>query len=146
MQNSKFACCLCNYESWCFTLREYHMLRAFENMVLGLKCNEAGENWRMRTVMICTAQRISFGWWSQGQWSGMIMVKNVGGWGGANGNTHNFCGELAGKRPLGGHIRWFKSLRTWRKWSVYICIVLFMCAIMFIAHTDASVPLTANSL
>ena len=59
---------LYGYETWSLTLREEHRLRAFENRVLsrifGPKGDEvrgSGENYIMRSLMICTAYQILFG-------------------------------------------------------------------------------------
>ena len=55
-------------ETWSLTLREEHRLRVFENRVLrrifGPKrdgVTEGGENYIMRSLMICTAHPIIFG-------------------------------------------------------------------------------------
>jgi hypothetical protein len=47
---------LCGYETWSLTSREESRLRLFENRVL-----RRGENYIMRSLMICTAQPILFG-------------------------------------------------------------------------------------
>jgi hypothetical protein len=54
-------------ETWSLTLREEHILRVFENRVLrrifGPKSDEvtgSGENYIMRSLMICTAHHILF--------------------------------------------------------------------------------------
>jgi hypothetical protein len=56
------------YETWSFTLREESRLRVFENRVfrriLGTRRDEVGgggENYIMRSLMICTPHPISFG-------------------------------------------------------------------------------------
>jgi hypothetical protein len=55
-------------ETWSLTLREERRLKVFENRVLsrifGTKRNEVkwnGENYIMRSLMICTAHPILFG-------------------------------------------------------------------------------------
>ena len=55
-------------ETWLLTLREEHRLRVFENRVLrrifGPKrdgVTRRGENYIMRTLMICTAHPVLFG-------------------------------------------------------------------------------------
>ena len=60
---------LVGYETWSLTLREERRLRVFENRVLrrifGPKWDEVtgnGENYIMRSLMICTAHQILCGW------------------------------------------------------------------------------------
>jgi hypothetical protein len=68
-QNYNFACILYGCETWSLTLREERKLKMFENRVLrrvfGPKKDEVtgnGENYKMRSLMICTANPILFGW------------------------------------------------------------------------------------
>jgi len=55
-------------ETWSLTMREDHRLRVFEKRVLGRvfgskrdKLTGSGENYIMRSLMICTAHEILFG-------------------------------------------------------------------------------------
>jgi hypothetical protein len=55
------------YETWSLILREERRLRVYENRVLRIfgpkrdKAKGNGENYLMRTLMICTAHQILFG-------------------------------------------------------------------------------------
>ena len=60
---------LCGCQTWSLTLREERRLRAFENRVLrrvfGPKRDEVtgnGENYILRSLVICTPYRIFCGW------------------------------------------------------------------------------------
>jgi len=64
-----FPVALYGCETWSLTLREKRGLKVFENMVLrrlyGPKRDEVtgnGENYIMKSLMICTPYRILFGW------------------------------------------------------------------------------------
>ena len=49
-------------ETWLLTLRDECRLRVFENRVLrGICGHKRGENYIMRSLMICTPHRILFG-------------------------------------------------------------------------------------
>jgi hypothetical protein len=53
-------------ETWSLTLREEHGLRVFKNRVLRTifgpkRDEESGENYVMRSLMICTPHQILFG-------------------------------------------------------------------------------------
>ena len=87
-------------ETWSLTLREERRLRVFENRALwrifGPKRDEVtgnGENYIMRSLIICTAHPILFGWWAG----------RVGRVGERRGVYRVLVGNPEGKRPLGRH-------------------------------------------
>ena len=64
-----FSVVVCGCETWSLTLREERRLRVFENRVLrrvlGPKRDKVtgnGENYIMRSLLICTPYPILFGW------------------------------------------------------------------------------------
>jgi len=70
----------CGCETWSLTLREEHRSRVFEKRVLrrifGRKRDEvtgSGENYIMRSSMICTPHNILFGWSNWEEWDGWGM-------------------------------------------------------------------------
>jgi len=68
IQNYNSESCFYGCGTWSLTLREGRRLRVFENRVLRIKFGSrrdevrgGGENYVMRSLMICTAHRILFG-------------------------------------------------------------------------------------
>ena len=64
-------------ETWSLTLREERRLRAFENRVLRTilwpkrdEIRGSGENYIMRSLLICTPNQILFGWSNREEWDG----------------------------------------------------------------------------